>query len=143
MKNALVLVFILAIGAVSCVKNEELTPTNQQPPANVNLQDPPKTIGDFVSSAHPTSGTVKVLEDSKDKSIKYLVFENFKTDPGPALKIYLAEDTKTTGFTEVSNLDKTGNFTIAIPASVNLDKQKHVLIWCKQFSVLFGNAELK
>ena len=143
MKKTLVLVFVLAIGAVSCVKNEELTPVNQQPPANVNVQDPPKSFGDFMSSAHPTSGTVKVLEDSKDKSIKYLVFENFKTDPGPALKIYLAEDTKTTGFVEVSKLDNTGNFTLTIPASANLNKQKHVLIWCKEFSVLFGYAQLK
>lgn len=143
MKKALVFVIALAIGAVSCVKNEELTPTNQQPPANVNVQDPPKTVGDFVSSAHPTSGTVKVLEDSKDKSIKYLVFENFKTDAGPDLKVYLSEDTKATGFVEISKLDKTGNFTLTIPASANLDKQKHVLIWCKQFSVLFGYAQLK
>ena len=143
MKKTLVFVLALAIGAVSCVKDEELTPTNQQPPVNVNIQDPPKTVGDFVSSAHPTSGTVKVLEDSKDKNIKYLVFENFKTDAGPDLKIYLAEDTKAMGFVEISKLDKTGNFTLMIPASANLDKQKHVLIWCKQFSVLFGYAQLK
>jgi hypothetical protein len=143
MKKTLVFVIALAIGAVSCVKNEELTPTNQQPPANINVQDPPKALGDFMSSAHPTSGTVKVLEDSKDKSIKYLVFENFKTDAGPDLKVYLSEDTKATGFVEISKLDKTGNFTLTIPASANLDKQKHVLIWCKQFSVLFGYAQLK
>jgi hypothetical protein len=143
MKKALVFLFVLAIGAVSCVKNEELTPANQQPPANVNVQDPPKSLVDFISSAHPTSGTVKVLEDSKDKNIKYLVFENFKTDAGPDLKVYLAEDTKAMGFVEISKLDKTGNFTLTIPASANLDKQKHVLIWCKQFSVLFGYAQLK
>ena len=55
MKKTLVFVIALAIGAVSCVKNEELTPTNQQPPANINVQDPPKALGDFMSSAQGIS----------------------------------------------------------------------------------------
>ncbi|MFN8353993.1 MAG: DM13 domain-containing protein [Spirosomataceae bacterium] len=139
MKTA-TLLLLIGITLSSCVKNQELVPTNQQPPTTTN---PPTAIGEFVSNAHATSGTVKVLEDAQDKSLRYLVFENFKTDAGPDLRVYLSEDTKTTGFVEVSKLDKTGTFTLTIPSSANLDKQRYVLIWCKQFSVLFGNAPLK
>lgn len=71
------------------------------------------------------------------------MFENFKTDAGPDLRIYLAQDTRTTGFVELGRLEKTGNFNVQIPNSVNLGTHTHVLIWCKQFSVLFGYAALK
>lgn len=97
--------------------------------------------GTFESAVHPTSGTVRVYED-KDKK-RTLVFENFKTDAGPDLRIYLAEDKSVSNFIQVTNEVKNGNSSVAIPVNTNLQKQNHVLIWCKQFSVLFGAAQLK
>lgn len=96
-----------------------------------------------MSGAHTTSGSIKIAEDAQDKTKKYLVFDNFKTDAGPDLKIYLSDDLKATNFVEVAKLDKTGSFSELVPTNANLDKQKYVLIWCKQFSVLFGSAQLK
>jgi hypothetical protein len=141
MKTTITSLF-LGLALFGCVKTQELTPSSQIT-ANINPATPALSTGNFMSGAHTTSGTIKIAEDAQDKTKKYLVFENFKTDAGPDLKIYLSDDLKATNFVEVAKLDKTGNFSELIPATANLDKQKYVLIWCKQFTVLFGSAQLK
>lgn len=97
--------------------------------------------GNFESAVHATSGVVKIYED-KDKK-RTLVFENFKTDAGPDLRIYLAEDRSVTNFIQITDKVQNGNLSLAIPANADLKKQNHILIWCRQFSVLFGFATLK
>lgn len=97
--------------------------------------------GNFENAVHATSGIVKIYED-KDKK-RTLVFENFKTDAGPDLRIYLAEDRSVTNFIQITDKVQNGNLSLAIPANADLKKQNHVLIWCRQFSVLFGFAALK
>ncbi len=96
--------------------------------------------GTFASNAHITSGTVKLYEKAGKRT---LTFTDFKTDSGPDLRIYLAENTATLNFIEVTKLDKTGTFSVELPTGADPVKQKYVLIWCKAFSVLFGNSELK
>ncbi len=141
MKKILV-VFSISLLSWSCVKNEELTPVTQiTPPAVVSGMQ--ESLGTFSNGAHPTSGTVKVVADKTDTKKKYLSFENFKTDAGPDLYVYLAEDKAAKGFTSVMKLSKTGTFVLDVPASADLSKQKYVLIWCQQFSVLFGSAKLE
>ncbi len=139
MKTTIIALMLMSL-LFGCAKNQELTPSTQIT-ANVN----PMAIstGSFMSGAHTTSGSIKIAEDAQDKTKKYLVFENFKTDAGPDLKIYLSDDLKATNFVEVAKLDKTGNFSELIPTTADLNKQKYVLIWCKQFTVLFGSAQLK
>ena len=96
--------------------------------------------GKFVNDAHPTSGTAKIYEAKDGK--RTLVFESLKSDAGPDLRIYIANDKAITNFVELSNKVENGNKMYDIPAKVDLSKQKFILIWCKQFSVLFGHAEL-
>jgi Electron transfer DM13 len=142
MKKIIILsVSLFVINA--CTKNEELTPVTQTPPTNIDTTKPAQATGTFSAGAHPTSGTVKVVVDKTDATKKYLSFENFKTDAGPDLYIYLAEDKNATGAVSITKLDKTGTFTLDIPANANLTKQKYVLVWCKQFTVLFGSAKLE
>jgi hypothetical protein len=97
--------------------------------------------GAFTSSAHPTSGTVKLLKDSTGK--KFLSFENFKTDAGPDLRVYLSEDLTATNFTEVASKVTNGTYQLDVATTIDTDKKRKVLIWCKSFSVLFGSADLK
>ena len=97
--------------------------------------------GKFANGAHPTSGNAKIYEAKDGK--RTLIFENLKSDAGPDLRIYIANDKAVTNFVELSNKVENGNKMYDIPAKVDLSKQKFVLIWCKQFSVLFGHAELK
>ena len=96
-------------------------------------------MGEFVSDAHPTSGKAKV---NSDKTI--LTFENFKTDNGPKLLVYLATDTNSTEYINLGDLKGLeGNFTYSIPAGTDLSTYNIVNIWCVDFSVNFGYAKLK
>jgi Electron transfer DM13 len=97
--------------------------------------------GTFTSSAHATSGTVKLTKDAAGK--KYLVFDSFKTDAGPDLRIYLSEDLTATNFTEITNKVTNGTYQLDVATTIDTDKKRKILIWCKSFSVLFGSADLK
>lgn len=137
-----ILIAFIALLSWSCVKNETLTPVAQTPSQAV-VSGTQESLGTFTAGAHPTSGTVKLVSDKTDAKKKYLSFENFKTDAGPDLYVYLAEDKTAKGFTSVLKLDKTGTFVLDVPTNADLTKQKYVLIWCQQFTVLFGSAKLE
>lgn len=125
------------VSSTTTNNNNNMTATTSFNPAGQTLL----LQGKFESAVHPTSGTVKVYED-KDKK-RTLIFENFKTDAGPDLRIYLAEDRSVTNFIQITDKVQNGNIELQIPANADLKKQTHVLIWCKQFSVLFGFSQLK
>lgn len=129
------LLLLLALAFLQCSKEEVAGDTNI--PADLTTL----SQGSFQSAAHSTSGTVKLAQDPQGK--KYLVFENFKTDSGPDVRIWLAVDKTAQDYTELSKTVPSGNFKIDVPASTDTNKQKYVLIWCKQFTVLFGSAQLK
>ena len=163
MKKALFLLFIIAFSctdkamdSVSPVSIPTTSPTvvvvtapATVPPTTTSATNPGTSANDlklifegaFVSNAHTTSGIARVFENSK--GAKTLTFENLKSDAGPDLRIYLAEDKAITNFIEISKIVKNGDISYELPATVNISKQKFVLIWCKQFSVLFGSSELK
>jgi|GEM_PF-351180 hypothetical protein len=148
------LLLIFAIFSVYSCKNQELTPVN-----NVNIT-PGSTTGNstgsgvpfdpstqtlvsqgtFKDGGHPTSGTAKLY---KKGTTHTLVFETFKSDEGPDLRIYLSADTGAKNFIELTELKNTGNFYLTLPDNSKVDQRMFVLIWCKRFSVLFGSAELK
>lgn len=134
--------FCLAWAFFSCQKEEislndstissgTFNPTGQ----NLLLQ------GNFENAIHSTSGVVKVYED-KDKK-RTLVLENFITDAGPDLRIYLAEDKSITNFIQITDKVQNGNISLEIPAEADLQKQNYVLIWCRKYAVLFGFAQIK
>ncbi|MBL7814782.1 MAG: DM13 domain-containing protein [Saprospiraceae bacterium] len=130
--------FFLLFAIISCKKDNEVSnlPTIELLPTDKLLAS-----GTFTNGAHTTSGDVKLIESADTK--KYLIFNNLKSDAGPDLRIYLSSDKSASSYTEVVNKVTTGNTKIEIPSSANLATQKTVLIWCKQFSVLFGSADLK
>ncbi len=132
--NKILLLTLLTMGMLSC--NKELKEGDNNIPTNLTII----TQGSFSGAAHPTSGIVKLAKDPAGK--KYLVFENFKTDPGPDIRIWIAEDKTDKSYTELSKTVFTGTFKIDVPADVDTAKKTYVLIWCKAFSVLFGSAQL-
>ena len=148
----LICILALVIEMMACQKetvedmvvaSKPIPPTViSQPPIVVSIDQTLLLSGTFTTGAHVTSGTVKVYED-KDK-VRTLVFENFKTDNGPDLRLYMAEDKVITNFIQITDkVTTSGNYSIMIPATVDLKKQTTVAIWCKSFSVLFGSATLK
>lgn len=149
-----ILLPFLAIIILGCTNSDEIVPTIVSQPSttetavntaeNTTMDFSNQKLlleGKFQTGVHSTSGTAKIYEDKSGK--RTLVFDNFKTDSGPDLRIYIANDKAIVNFTELSNKVENGNKTYEIPAKVDLAKQKFIVIWCKQFAVLFGHAELK
>jgi len=105
--------------------------------------------GDFISRSHPTRGQAIVLTDGIQR---FLRFEDFATDNGPDLDVYLstaATDAPASQFdddgTFVNLGDLKGNIgsqNYEVPADVDLDVYSTVVIWCVRFSVVFGVASL-
>ena len=96
--------------------------------------------GNLVSNVHQVSGTVKLYQNGSEKVI---YFENFKTDAGPDLRVYFSDTTNNVNYTELGLLQaNSGSFYYTLNTSVNANDYKYILIWCKQYSVLFGNSKL-
>lgn len=94
--------------------------------------------GNFVSSAHETSGVAEVNEN---KTV--LRFTNFKTSTGPVLDVYLATDETAGNYVDVGTLQGIeGDYEYSLPGNINYETYKYVIIWCVDFSVNFGYAVL-
>ncbi|WP_020598609.1 DM13 domain-containing protein [Spirosoma panaciterrae] len=143
------LLTLLVLGIGGCVKDKDLVPLGSLG-TPVSVVDPVQVFdttgqrllasGKFQNGVHTVSGQVRLYERNGKQ---VLVFENFKSDTGPDLRIYLAADTQASNFTEVSLLTAVGSFYVDVPSTIPLSHQRFVLIWCKRFAVHFGNAELK
>ncbi len=137
MKKALFYLIITTLVVLQSCKTKETTLDEMldlSKPSVVSVWQ-----GSFLSANnYTTTGTAKiVVEDGK----RMLVLENFKTTPGPDLKIYVATGTNPTDFVDLGALKaSTGTFAYEITPSLDIEKRNHVLIWCKQFSRLFGSA---
>lgn len=96
--------------------------------------------GDFVNSAHETSGVVKV---NTDKTI--LKLENFSSENGPILELYLATDLTVQNYISLGQLQGlTGDFDYMLSNSnIDFSLYKYVIVWCVDFSVNFGYAILE
>ena len=131
-----ILLFSLSALFFSCKKNTPDMANENLPTGNV------LATGSFVTNKHPTSGSVKVIRDANNKI--NLVFENFKSDNGPDLYVWLSPSTSGSPYEEIGLLKAvTGNFSYELSPGVNYNVNNRVLIWCKRFSVLFGHAVLQ
>ncbi len=95
-------------------------------------------VGDGI---HDAQGIAKVLPLEGGSQI--LRLEDFRSTNGPDLYVYLATDKHASEFVNLGELKANrGNQNYEIPDGTDLEEYGQVLIWCKAFSVLFGNAEL-
>ena len=104
--------------------------------------------GDFIDRSHPGEGRAVVLTDGTSE--RFLRFEDFRTDNGPDLNVYL-----TTGpadgdsgsfdddFIDLGDLrGNVGPQNYAIPEGVDLDRYDTVVVWCVRFGSAFTAADL-
>lgn len=111
----------------------------ETPQGEMMMEEEKETVGTFVSDAHPTSGTVSVSEDGTTLSLT-----NFKSDDGPLLEIYMATDLTANTYVSLGALKGLdGNYQYTIPDGTDLESLKYVIVWCVDFKVSFGHAELK
>ena len=131
-------------------------------PAEVEVDDemPPEipaepeiatlAAGTFVDRSHPATGDASVLNDGSEQ--RFLRFEDFETDNGPDLNVYLTKadadaDAGAFGvdgdYVDLGRLKgNIGSQNYEIPADVDLAEFDTVVIWCVRFGVAFGAADL-
>jgi hypothetical protein len=112
--------------------------------SNNNSASEKSLTGMFVGAGdgiHNAEGTARVI--SLEDGSRVLRFENLKSTNGPDLYVYLATDKGASDFVDLGRLKgNIGNQNYNIPQGTDLSKHNTILIWCKQFSVLFGSANL-
>jgi len=118
-------------------------PTTATSPIVQTGQAQPRIIaqGALVPKEHAAEGTVLLIEQNGKKILR---FENFRTDNGPDLKIYMSRDFQNKDYVSLGDIKATqGNVNYELPSTIDTNTYNHVLIWCEQFRVLFSGAELK
>lgn len=110
--------------------------------------------GSFVGvEGHEVSGTVSLVES--DGSL-FLQFENYEQTPGPDVFVYVTpSDEPTTadavgagtkvlidGGEDGGESTKTGTFVQKLPDSVSADDIEGIAVWCEEFGVPFGYADV-
>ena len=125
------------------VEVEEAMPDMpEQPQVRVEASGP------FINRSHPTTGNAIVLGDGTGQ--RFLRFEDFRTDNGPDLNVYLSSAPQDApagqfddDFIDLGDLKgNVGSQNYEIPRDVDLSRYSTVVIWCVRFSVIFGAAEL-
>lgn len=90
---------------------------------------------------HNAEGIAKIL--FLEDGTKVLRFEDFKSTNGPDLRVYLATNTQASDYIDLGPLKgNIGNQNYQLPLDIDLLKYNNVLVWCRAFSVLLGNAQL-
>ena len=98
------------------------------------------TTGSFVDGDHPTSGTGFTITDGTQT---FLRFEEFATDNGPDLNVYLRNSEDPDDYLDLGDLKgNIGDQNYELPAGIDLDRYDFVDIWCVRFGVSFGSALL-
>ncbi len=104
--------------------------------------------GSFISRSHPASGRAEVLSDTVQT---FLRFDDFRTDNGPDVFVYLSagvdasspEGALDDDFIDLGRLKgNIGSQNYELPAGVDLARYDTVVLWCRRFSVAFGTADL-
>ena len=103
--------------------------------------------GSFGPRSHPAEGVALVLNDGSEQ--RFLRFEDFATDNGPDLKVFLSDaapDAPAADFADGIDLGtlkgNIGSQNYEIPADVDLNEYSTIVIWCQRFGVAFGVASL-
>lgn len=137
------LFLFLVIAAASCSEDENNTPTapidDPFDPMETGVTELKQ--GTMTGVGHTVSGIVKIYDDAGKKVV---VLDPFSSQNGPDLKVYLSTDQNATQYINLGALKSTsGKQSYDITGMPDLDQYKFVLIWCQQFSVLFGKAEMQ
>jgi hypothetical protein len=104
--------------------------------------------GEFRGLDHGTSGTATVHQLADGSRV--LRFEDFETDNGPDLRVWLstADAASDEGAFDDEYVDlgalrgNVGNQNYELPADVDLDQYRSVVVWCRRFSSGFGVSPL-
>jgi hypothetical protein len=131
-----------------------VSPVPLTPPATSVVPAGPVqlAVGTLISHEHATTGTVRII--TQPDGLRVLTLENLDTSNGPDVHVWLSAAhvvEGTGGWYTAGSADhydlgtikgNQGNQVYEVPADVDLSLYKSVDLWCVQFSVSFGAAEL-
>lgn len=130
-----------AVPATSAPATAAPTAVPTVPPVTLS----PSRSGEFTGADefHFGRGTATLIETSPGTWI--VRFEDFSVRNGPDLYVYLSPDPA--GYdeaaVELGTLKATdGNYNMDVPAGTDVSGLHSVVIWCRQFAVLFAVAPL-
>jgi len=144
MRNSIYLAGLFVLFLIAC-KKDEVLPAQEVNNMDTNVSD---TIGKgtFTSYAHELGGRAILYNETS--GVKNIRLENFNMTPGPEVYLFLST-TSSYSAANVVEIQKltTGYSNSTINFAVNnadyTPAHKYVLVYCIQFSTLFGYAELK
>lgn len=125
---------------------ESATATPEPEPAEPKVL----TTGAFEDAEHSTTGSAQILELADGSRFVRLVA--LDTSDGPDLHVWLSsapsggswgsyDDGRSAALGELKA--NRGSHNYAIPADVDLDGLRSVVIWCDRFNVAFGTAPIR
>ena len=136
--------FVCCLFLISCGGDESnVAMENAMDSVDDLTSGTPTFSGSLVSqNGYTTEGDVQIFFDS-DSNQYSLVIDNFSSDDGPALFVYLSQGPFALNFTNLGALKAlNGRLRYDFPASQFDPEFDHVVIWCEQVSQSFGVAEL-
>jgi Electron transfer DM13 len=141
MKKAFFVVAIIITGGMACSKQNQTT----EIPANDPIDTSKAVIkysGQFSSApGESVSGKALILFQNGAYSI---ALENLDVSNGPDLHLYLSTDLHAEYFIDLGKLKSTrGNQVYTLTSGPDITQYKYALIFCQQYNVLFGSAELR
>ena len=115
-------------------------PAREQPKRNVVLSS-----GTFSGIDHTAEGRARIVQLASGE--RRLVFTEFDVERAPDLRVYLAEDEVTGDIGPYRELDKlkgnVGDQYYELPKGIDLERYRHVVMWCKAFDVGVAQAPLE
>lgn len=136
------LLFALSVFA-SCSKSQESASTTTPSTDSFNVANATLIrTGTFTGNRnYSVTGSVKLYEY---QGKRYIRFENFVSSNGPDLKVYIATTTTASQFVNIGDLKSiSGTQTYLVNNPPDFTQFNKVLIWCQQFSALFGSATIQ
>ena len=137
----------IAPPAASAAPEPSAAPTTAAPPSPELL-----STGTFVAHEHATSGSVSIIEQPDGSRV--LAIQGLSTSNGPDVHVWLSASDVVEGFEGwfvaggAPYLDlgpikgNLGDQLYEIPADADLGRYRSVSLWCVQFAVSFGAAQL-
>jgi hypothetical protein len=125
--------------AAGAVPASQAPPSAEQPARNVVLSS-----GTFSGIDHSARGRARIVRLAGGE--RRLVFTDFDVERAPDLRVYMAVDAVDGDIGEFRELDRlkgnVGDQYYALPKALDLDRYRHVVIWCKAFDVGVAQAAL-
>jgi hypothetical protein len=148
LEEASPLAMMAAVPGAPAREVPQVAPSSTQTPSTPPVFEPRRTHAGMFKGAddfHFGRGDALLITSSPEKSV--LRFEGFSVRNGPDLYVYLSTDTGVRRVDESLNLGRLkatdGAFNYDLPSGIDVASIKSVVVWCKQFGVLFAEAPLQ